>query len=124
MGADEAKRRKAIKGMRLVMKVSVNGHMLRDDAGQERHYALQQRPGCDFSFTVNEAVQLAATSGNPEVKLHLFEYGHGAVMLTELATVFVPIAEDLNDDRGDPYLFCDDNPKVRNPYPKLSKPQP
>jgi hypothetical protein len=40
---EEAKRRKKIKSLKLIMKISVNGHMLRNDDGQVREVKLQVR---------------------------------------------------------------------------------
>jgi len=103
---EEGKRRKKIRSLKLVMRISVNGHMLRNQDGQVREIKLQQRPGHDFEFTVNEAIKLAATSGNPEIMIHVCE-SHGPLLTTELATLLVPIADDVADDRGDPYVFQD-----------------
>jgi hypothetical protein len=51
----------------------------------------------------NQIVQLAPTSGLPEVVLQLHEKGlfGGA----QLATIQVPIDEEILDDRGDPLVF-------------------
>ena len=68
-----------------------------------REIKLQQRPGADFSFTVNETIKLAATTGNPEIKLHICE--GGPLMSSEIARLLVPVADEGVDDRGDPFVF-------------------
>ena len=101
----ELQRRKKIKALKLVMRISVNGHMLRDDDGQVREVKIQQRPGYDFSFTVNESIKLAATSGNPKIVIHICET-RGPLYTEELGTLLVPIGEEAADaDRGEPYVF-------------------
>lgn len=106
-GEEEGKRRKRIRNnLILTMKISVNGKMLRNEDGTKREVKLQQRKEHDFSFTVNEDIKLAATSGNPQIVIHICE-SKGPLMTAEIANLIVPIAEDASDDRGDPYVFQD-----------------
>ena len=60
---------------------------------QVREIKLQQRPGTDFSFTVNDTIKLAATSRNPEIKLHICE--GGPLMASEIATLLIPISDEV-----------------------------
>ena len=111
-GEAERKRRERVRNLKLLMRISVNGHYLPDETGAVKEVVLTQRPGHDFSFTVDETIKLAATSGDPQIKLHICE--RSLVSVRELATLFVPIA-DSNDDRGDPYRFQEGNQEDKGP---------
>lgn len=104
-GAKEKKRRAKIKNVSLFMRIVVNGKTLTNSNGRPLDAELIPSPGLDFSFSfiVKEVIQLATTSGMPEIVLQLHEKG----MLggSEVASVFVPVDEEALDDRGDPLIF-------------------
>mmetsp|Transcript_960 Transcript_960/g.2143 ORF Transcript_960/g.2143 Transcript_960/m.2143 type:complete len:1691 (+) Transcript_960:303-5375(+) len=106
-GEKEKKRRGKIKSMQLFLRILVNGRPLTNPNGRDFEADLVPVSGAgdsSFSFVVKQVVQLAPTSGMPQIVLQLHERGwvYGG---TEVAVVVVPVDEEAPDDRGDPLVF-------------------
>lgn len=86
--------------------------------------ALVPLPGYDFSFQVKEIIQLAPSTGVPEITLKLYEKN---LLFSdeELAVVVVPIDEENMEEKGDPLVFQAMEPwqeetvKVCHKYPNI-----
>ncbi|EKX45015.1 hypothetical protein GUITHDRAFT_163401 [Guillardia theta CCMP2712] len=102
-GKSEAMRRKKLKDLKIIVRLSVNGNWLKDDEGNIRDIEFKVANDFTLKTATIETIRLLMSSKRPEVTIHVLEDSgflervRTFSNVSEFASVFLPVAEDFDD---------------------------
>eukprot|EP00960_Hanusia_phi_P059627 764236-Hanusia_phi.AAC.4 len=118
-GKSEASRRKKIKDLKIILRITVNGNWLKDYDGNIRDIEFRVENEFTFKTATIETIKLETSRKWPDITIHVLEDSGFLERVTtfsnlsEFATVFLPAPEDFNDTEYKTLTFQETSPSER-----------